>query len=393
MKKLSILALMMLLVAMLAFTLTACDDNGTGDNPPDNPPVEGPCAEGHEWAVDKKKDATCYKEGSATYECEVCGEKKTETLPLLAHKLQKISAVSPTCTEPGKTAGERCRVPGCGYRTGGEDIPMLNHSPVITPATEPTCVSKGYTEGIHCSVCLDNLLPSEIDAEKYPELAAMKPCEEIPALDHLEVEAGYIAPTCASEGSEGGTVCSRCGHVMTAPTKIYDKLTTHAEYVVISVADCTNDGYSRCVLCGDEQISSYKDPDKHVWVIDEEGIAPDCTTKTNGKTASYKCGVAGCDTIITSTDISWELLHDESSEYCSIVWDENNSFAATTEHAGEKYGECSGCGFKLRIDIPMIDDNKDFNEDNNIYPEDVIGTPPTVEGDDEDDEESGEVTE
>ena len=390
MKKLSIFALTLLLMVTLVLSLTACGDNGTeepgNDGTGNEQPgdiQENPCdTEGHEFKVDSKKDATCYKAGSATYVCTVCGFEKTEVLQKTAHKIQKISAQAPTCTTPGREAGERCRTAGCGYTSGGAAIPMLSHNPVVTPSSEPTCVNKGYTSGLHCSTCLVVLNAEDIDAEKYPELAAMAPCEEIPALGHNFVDAGYIAPTCAAEGYEGGTRCSRCSQVGEAPSKIYEKLDVHPEYVLVSDSDCMNDGYSKCPVCGDQKITSYKDPNKHVWIVDEAGIAPDCQTHTDGTTASYKCGVAGCDTIIAATTISWKLLHDDSSEHCIIDWDEENSFAATTEHAGEKFGTCTGCGTEIRIDIPMIDEDSDFNKDNNIYPEDIIGTPT-----DKDDEE------
>lgn len=394
MKKLSILVLSLLLIAALALSLTACDNNQTEDpNGPGNeqPPADNPCEiNGHEWEVDFKKNPSCYREGSATYVCEVCGDEKTEVLPMTAHKIQKISAKAPTCTTPGRTSGERCKNAGCKYTSGGEEIPILDHVPVITPASEPTCVNKGYTQGMHCSACLSMLTAEDINAEKYPEFAAMEPSVELDALGHNFVDCEYVAPTCAAEGYEGGTRCSRCDQIGLPPTKTYDKLTTHPEYVVISVSDCMNDGYSRCPICGDEKVSSYKDSDKHIWVVDVPAVAPNCLTKTNGKTAIYKCSVAGCDTIIDATSISWELAHDESSEYCAIVWDEDKSIAATTEHAGEKHGTCSVCNMNIRIDIPVINGDSDFNHDNNIYPDDIVGTPVENVGKDDEDEEAVE---
>ena len=217
--------------------------------------------------------------------------------------------------------------------------------------------------GEHCSVCRDIIVESPVVYD---------------ALGHNLVDAGYIAPTCASEGSIGGTHCSRCGHMGEAPTETLPKLKEHsAEFVVISRADCVNDGYSECPVCKVRVKSEDSSPDKHLWVLSTAEIAPNCETKTDGKAAINKCQI--CDTTVGGGAISWEILHEDGNNACTIVWTE--TIPATETSAGEKLGACSGCDYTVRVDIPVISD-EDFNEDNNIYPEDIIGTPPAQKDED-----------
>ena len=218
--------------------------------------------------------------------------------------------------------------------------------------------------GEHCSVCLNIIT---------------EPAVTYDALGHDLVDAGYIAPTCASEGSIGGTHCSRCGHMGEAPSEILPKLKEHsAEFVVVSRADCVNDGYSECPVCKVRVKSEDSSPDKHLWVIDTPAVAPNCATETDGKTAVHKCSI--CETAVGGVTVEWEILHEDGNDACTITWIE--TIPATETSAGEKLGTCSGCDLSIRVDIPVISGG-DFNEDNNIYPEDIIGTPPAQSGDDE----------
>lgn len=218
--------------------------------------------------------------------------------------------------------------------------------------------------GEHCTVCLEVVTEAAVTYD---------------ALGHDFVDAGYIAPTCATEGSIGGTHCSRCGHIGVAPTETLPKLKEHsAEFVVVSRADCINDGYSECPVCHAREKSESSSPDKHIWVVSVPAVAPNCATETDGAAAIHKCQI--CETTVGGGAIEWETLHEDGHESCTITWVE--TIPATETSAGEKIGTCSGCDLTIRVDIPVISD-EDFNEDNNIYPDDVIGTPPVQNGDDE----------
>ncbi len=73
---------------------------------------------------------------------------------LCIHEIYPQTAVLPTCTEPGMTAGEACI--HCGQVFSGcVEIPALGgeHQVVTVPAKDPTCDRDGHTEYSYCSVC------------------------------------------------------------------------------------------------------------------------------------------------------------------------------------------------------------------------------------------------
>jgi len=65
--------------------------------------------------------------------------------------------VPPTCTQPGKTAGEHCSV--CNQvLVEPETIPALGHHEAVVPMVAPTSTEAGLTEGTHCSVCGEEII-------------------------------------------------------------------------------------------------------------------------------------------------------------------------------------------------------------------------------------------
>jgi hypothetical protein len=237
---------------------------------------------------------------------------------------------------------------------------MLGHVEVDTPAKAPTCTEKGYSEGgKHCANCFTVLV---------------EPAEVYPTIGHNYVDAGYVAPTCAAEGYLGGTRCDACGKIGTEPTEVYDKLEEHSgELVVISHATCTTDGYKECTVCHEQEIFEYKNKDLHQFsTLVEVEVAADCKTKTNGKTAIYQCSNPGCEVKVGGVVIPWETLHGEDLEW-SVTID------PTTESAGEKVATCPVCNVTFREDIPPISDGN-FNDDNNIYDDDIIGNKKEEDG-------------
>ncbi len=332
-------------VAALYFTGVI---GGGGDDTP------ATCVDGHTWTVESKTEAKCYKKGSQVLLCSVCGETMEQELPMTAHKIAMISAKEATCTKAGNTAGEKCMNAGCSYATGNETIPMTGHVPVDTPAKAASCTEMGYSEGgQHCKVC---------------SVIIVEPTETYPKLSHTYVDAGRIEPTCASEGSVGGTRCKDCGQIGVAPDEILDKLEEHsAPFVVKSHATCTTDGYLMCPVCGYEEIFEYRDTSLHNFTkLVSNKVEPNCVLETDGITAEWQCSNPECETTVGGNVIEWESCHDDDK----LVW--NITIEATTEHAGEKVGVCELCGTSFRQDIPQIT-NGDFNEDNDIYPDDIIG--------------------
>lgn len=339
--------MMILVVLVLAVGLVSCDSK---DETPEEP---NPCESGHTWLIEKETPAKCYAEGSRVLVCEVCSESQTLVLPKAAHVETPIVEKAATCTKPGNKAGSKCLTPGCNYKTGGESIPVLGHVAVDTPAKEPTCTELGYsTGGQHCATCSEVL--------KAPD-------ETYPTIGHNYVDAGYHAPTCAAEGYLGGTRCDSCGKVGDAPIETYDKLEEHsAELVIISYATCTTDGYKECPVCHAQEVWEQKNKDLHAFNnLIEPAVAASCVTKTNGKTAIYQCSNPGCEVKVGGLEISWETLHGEDLKWETVI-------EATKDNAGEKIATCPVCNETFRMDIPPITDG-DFNDDNNIYDDDIVG--------------------
>ena len=87
-----------------------------------------------------------------------------------------LNAVSPTCTEPGKTQGKQCNQ--CGEILEAQwEIPAYSHSVVAIKAVAATCTKPGKTAGSYCSRCNITLVAQE----------------EVPALGHSYVNGHCVA--------------------------------------------------------------------------------------------------------------------------------------------------------------------------------------------------------
>ena len=353
MKKVIIIVLIVLAVAGgVVGALFAFGVLGGGDD-------DKVVCENHTWTLieGSKKEATCTKTGTASYKCKFCDEEKTETLPMKAHALDTIYAKAPTCTQAGNTEGQMCDNRGCDYMVGNEYLPKLGHTEVSTPGKTATCTEKGYSaDGTHCEVCMTVITaPSEI----------------YPATGHTYVDAEDVPATCAAPGYIGGDVCKDCGHRGSKPYETIPQLTEHsAEFVVANYATCTTDGYMKCPVCNYQEKFEDKNPDLHQYAVKTAAVAPNCLTKTDGATAVMECTSPGCGLTVGGNAISWEKCHEDGSEYCTIAWE--TEFEPTETSAGVKHGVCSGCQKTFTEDIPPITDDN-FEEDNNIYPDDIVG--------------------
>lgn len=153
-----------------------------------------------EWSV--TKNATCTEDGVKVRYCD-CGEKQSENIPANGHIEVVDEAVTPTCTDVGKSEGKHCSicnqvihaqsvVPMLSHTYGewivtktancGQDGEMTRfcscgakqteviygagmHTEIIDPAVNVTCTQDGLTEGMHCSVCntiiiAQNIIPA-----------------------------------------------------------------------------------------------------------------------------------------------------------------------------------------------------------------------------------------
>ncbi len=127
-------------------------------------------AEGHKFKT-TIKEATCATDGLKTERCEICGYTTTTVLPSTGHNFETVTNVIPTYTEPGVTAGKRCK--NCGLSlAGGDTIPALRQSVRFYTAIEgingaDTAVNSGY---VKVNICFD-VLKDELDRNDLEAIA------------------------------------------------------------------------------------------------------------------------------------------------------------------------------------------------------------------------------
>ncbi len=174
-------------------------------------------------------------------------------------------AVTPTCTEHGKTEYVRCF--DCGYVLYSEEIPALGHE-MVEVEISANCVESGFV-GSRCIRCDYRI------------------GEELPVSGHLFAEV-YEQPTCEKDGY-AGKICTQCdfsvGEILIR--------TGHTEHPFEEVTpDCLHGGFtggSYCEVCKKELTPRIElSPTEHRYL--EETIEPDCNK--NGKTI-FTCEVCG----------------------------------------------------------------------------------------------------
>ncbi len=215
--------------------------------------------------------------------CEICDAEISRTPVFgttLPHTEEEISAVAPTCTEDGMTAGVKCSV--CGdVLTAPETDPATGHTEEEIPAVAPTCTVDGTTAGVKCSVCDEVLTAPETD----------------PATGHNWGEWFTVIPaSCGSDGKDKRVCKNNEEHfeektVYATGDHVY---TTEIERVN---ATCTDDGYViKACLCGAEE-KTILTADGHKEEI-IPAVAPTCTV--DGTTAGVKCSV--CDEVLAAPE-------------------------------------------------------------------------------------------
>ena len=216
---------------------TKCKKSQTYHNP----------ALGHEWDEGVvTKAATCTEVGEMTYTCQrmiinaSCGQTKTETIPALGHSWDG-GTVTKTATCAG--AGEKTYTcTRCG-ETKTESIPALDHVPgewvVDLPAT---CTEQGIENHI-CSSC----------HEAYED-------RQYGPLGHAPEMVAGKAATCTEAGLREGTICSRCGTVLTEQAEIPALGHDWGGWTVVTEPQPGVKGQEKrvCTRCGAEE---YRDLD------------------------------------------------------------------------------------------------------------------------------------
>ncbi|MBQ3192467.1 MAG: leucine-rich repeat protein [Oscillospiraceae bacterium] len=278
-------------------------------------------ATGHSYGIWQVTAApTCTQDGGERRDCENCGHSETRILEAFGHTEVTDAAVSPTCTEPGLTAGSHCSV--CEtVLVEQEEIPALGHSYGDWEMTvAPTCTETGE-ERRDCENC-DHFETREIAAtgHSYEAVVTAPTC----------TERGYTTHTCRCGDSYVDTYVDATGH-------------SYGDWTVTTAPTCTETGTERrdCENCDHFETREVA-ATGHTEVTD---AAVEATCAEPGLTEGSHCSV--CNTVLVAQEIIPALGHE---------WDEGVVTREPTEEAeGERTYTCDRCGETRTEVIPTLD--------------------------------------
>ncbi len=162
---------------------------------------------------------TCTEKGKATFTCE-CGNAYKQAVDALGHKAEKVEEVKATCTEAGKTAGEKCS--RCDIiLTEPGIIPATGHKTVVDEAVAATCTETGLTKGSHCDFCGEVFEKQEV----------------VERIGHKFDYVSLKVATTTENGKRKGT-CKLCGYEA-------DETLYNVSVFKLSTSKCTYNGKKR----------------------------------------------------------------------------------------------------------------------------------------------------
>ena len=223
----------------------------------------GDIASVHNWKVSDRQEPNCGKDGTVTYQCEVCNETKTETLNATGQHSYGAGVVTKaaTCAEPG----------------------IMTYTCVVC--------NDSYTESI----------PVDKSTHKW--------------------DAGVVTkePTCTADGVRTFT-CSVCGDTRTEAIKALGH--EYGEWVIDRDATCVEEGskHRDCIRGDDTQTEVIPVSKTHTfgeWVITKE---PTCTEKGERQ---HSCTISGC--VVTETEELPALGH-QWSDWTPVKGDSSREY-------------------------------------------------------------------
>ena len=273
------LGLVLLLMLACALALSACDNGTEQPQKPDteqstNLPTDDNYGESSktddtqtpstdntecqhtfgEWIT--ITESTCKEDGEAKRICSKCSAEDKKSIDKTNNHIEVVdSAVAPTCTTTGLTAGKHCSV--CNtIITAQTTISALEHTVVVDAATESTCKTNGKTDGKHCSVCdfvilEQTTLPLASHTYDNDEDEKCNVCDFVRDVNckHTEtITLQAISPTCIAGGLTEGKKCTKCEETLVAQTIV--GALGHVEVIDNAVAaTCTTDGKTEGKHC------------------------------------------------------------------------------------------------------------------------------------------------
>jgi len=193
----------------------------------------------HSWnGGEITKQATETEEGVRTYTCTVCGETRTETIPVVqhTHSMEHTAAKAATCTTAGNIEYWYCT--SCEkFFSDGAGTNEITQSATVTPVDKNAHVYgewQKYDANEHRRVCLND--GSHIDSapHEWDEGEVTKP--------QTETEEGIMTYTCDVCGETRTEVIPPDGSGDTEPKLIPETLWLGCEYLSPASFDADMDG-------------------------------------------------------------------------------------------------------------------------------------------------------
>lgn len=173
------------------------------------------------------KDATCKEPGNIAYVvCDLCGKMWRDMtlkdqldvvntpIDTSKHKLDKVDAKDPTCTEDGYEAYWKCSV--CGQLFSDDkgtkkiDTPVkrnkTGHAPMLMAGNAATCTKEGWQPYYVCKTCQKEFK----DADCTQEITDPS-WKTIPKIQHQLTRTDEKPATCTENGTKAYWTCSVCG--------------------------------------------------------------------------------------------------------------------------------------------------------------------------------------
>ncbi|KQM10176.1 hypothetical protein AOA81_04690 [Methanomassiliicoccales archaeon RumEn M2] len=273
----------------------------------------------HQMTFFTANESTCSVQGNSQYwQCTKCGryysdengENEIEAgswlLPLKEHTLVDDSAVDPTCTATGLTAGSHCSE--CGTVIVAQNvIPALGHSRQHHAHTDSICTENGNIEYWGCTVC------GKCYSDESCTVEISKESTVIAYKGHTEVIDEAVAATCTTAGKTVGKHCSVCGEVLIAQTDVpalgHDLIHHDAK-----APTCTEVGWNAYDTCSRCDYSTYSELNalghNHVATVTQ----PTCTEKGYTTHTCSRCGDSYIDSYIDALGHAYSATYDWSAD-------------------------------------------------------------------------------
>ncbi len=304
------------------YTTYTC--SGCGDTYTDNE-VDATNHTGKDAVEENRVNATCTADGSVdkVVYCRDCNtelSRTKETLLKTGHKIVKVDAKAPTCTETGYEAHEYCSA--CDYTTIKE-IAATGHTIVKVDAKAPDCTEIGYEAHEYCSVC---------DYTTYVEISALgHDWDEGVLTRPTDTENGYYTHTCKRDNTH--TKKEDAGKAnYTEFDKAYKKLMVYlaSDQITAAGKDEISMALKNCAASNDHMYATGAiDRD---LIANEQEYVDNATTALNGVIAMVEAQALRCES----------GKHDV------------RNFAPETEadctKAATKKGTCYYCGEEVIVD-------------------------------------------